>query len=261
MRWLAGLLLLLPLRAAEPLTLCQALSQPDLADGREVVLKGVFTSGMEGSGLTAEDCGPPLVRNGKAWPWGVALAYEGGFRLPKLPPERVSQDVLLTLRGELRIPRSQGRDVGAGHLNWAPAAFAPTQLLAINLIEHTTYTICDVFAGRIPKDAGPLWIRGQISPANSGYFLKAHACETAVAEPVLWIAGYGPPKPLQQPGPDWRRTLSRLFAREPVSLITILGRLDFANPGAPGFGPDGAFPVQIRRVRERDLTSPYDQQR
>lgn len=257
-RWLTSLLFLLPLRAAEPLTLCQALAQPDLADGRELVLQGAYTSGMHGSHLSSEECGPALVRNGRAWPWGVALEHGGGFRWPKLPPKKLHQEIVLTLRGRLRIPRLEGRWVGAGHLNWAPAGFVPTELLDITVVEHTVYSVCDVLAGRTPKSGAPLWIRGQLAPANSGYFLKAHGCDTPLAEPVIWIAGYGAPKLLQQPGPDWRRTLSRLIPREPVSLLTILGRLEFAAPGSSGFGPEGAFPVQLIRVRERDLTSADD---
>jgi len=253
--------------AAQPsqpptLSMCEVLRNVRAFDGREVTLTGLHggDGNEHGNGFGTEDCDGPLVIGGKAWPWGFEISWRPGVKLPAWPRKQVGENFVLTVTGTVGVRTHKGKLEGQGHLNWAPAKFTISRILDFRVERVEYLSVCDVFRMRGEVEGKTIHVRGQLTPANTGYFLRPHQCPSDAAIPAIWIDGYGTPKPLQQPGPDWKRLLEPGFERAPDWLITVRGRIEFAAE-SNGFGEESRFPVQIHRRSERDFMLAEDEAR
>lgn len=241
------------------LSICEVLRNVRAFDGREVTLTGIYGSD-HGNGLFTEDCDQPLAIDGKAWPWGFDLSWLPGTKLPAWPRQTVGENFVLTVTGTVVVRTRDAKLEGQGHQGWAPASFVMSRILDSRVERVEVFSVCDVFRLRGEVEGKTIRVRGQLTPGNTGYFLRPNQCTSDAAIPAIWILGYGPPKPLQQPGPDWKRLLQPGFERTPIWLITVRGRIEFAAE-SKGFGEESRFPVQIHRRSERDFMLAEDEAR
>ena len=69
-------------QGAEPqvISVCEALTHPNLYDHKLVAIRGLQTASMEGSWLKGENCDKAFVTNGYIWPSGIWLEMSESAR-------------------------------------------------------------------------------------------------------------------------------------------------------------------------------------